>query len=24
MKVVVARLGDDMENRWVETKYLGC
>jgi uridine kinase len=24
IKVVVARLGDDMENRWVETKYLGC
>jgi uridine kinase len=24
MKVVVARLGDDMESRWVETKYLGC
>lgn len=24
VKVVVARLGDDMENRWVETKYLGC
>ncbi|KAF2129593.1 uridine-cytidine kinase-like protein-like 1 [Dothidotthia symphoricarpi CBS 119687] len=24
MKVVIARLGDDMENRWVETKYLGC
>jgi uridine kinase len=24
IKIVVARLGDDMENRWVETKYLGC
>jgi uridine kinase len=24
VKVVVARLGDDMENRWVESKYLGC
>ncbi len=24
IKVVVARLGDDMENRWVEMKYLGC
>lgn len=24
IKVVVARMGDDMENRWVETKYLGC
>jgi uridine kinase len=24
IKVVVARLGDDMENRWVESKYLGC
>jgi len=24
VKVVVARLGDDLENRWVETKYLGC
>ena len=24
IKIVVARIGDDMENRWVETKYLGC
>jgi uridine kinase len=24
IKVVVARMGDDMENRWVESKYLGC
>ncbi|EAT83845.2 hypothetical protein SNOG_08677 [Parastagonospora nodorum SN15] len=24
IKIVVARLGDDQENRWVETKYLGC
>lgn len=24
IRIVVARLGDDMENRWVETKYLGC
>ncbi|KAI8942555.1 hypothetical protein NX059_000615 [Plenodomus lindquistii] len=24
IKIVVARLGDDMENRWVESKYLGC
>lgn len=24
VKIVVARMGDDMENRWVETKYLGC
>ena len=24
VKVVVARMGDDMENRWVETRYLGC
>ena len=24
IKVVVARIGDDMENRWVEAKYLGC
>lgn len=24
VKVVVARLGEDMENRWVETRYLGC
>ncbi|KAF2031478.1 uridine-cytidine kinase 2 [Setomelanomma holmii] len=24
IKVVVARLGDDSETRWVETKYLGC
>jgi uridine kinase len=24
VRVVVARMGDDMENRWVETRYLGC
>ncbi|ORY16714.1 uridine-cytidine kinase 2 [Clohesyomyces aquaticus] len=24
VRVVVARMGDDMEDRWVETKYLGC
>ncbi|KAF2265836.1 uridine-cytidine kinase-like protein-like 1 [Lojkania enalia] len=24
VRVVVARLGDDMEDRWVETRYLGC
>ncbi|KAF2645374.1 uridine-cytidine kinase-like protein-like 1 [Massarina eburnea CBS 473.64] len=24
MRCVVARMGDDMENRWVETRYLGC
>jgi uridine kinase len=24
MRVVVARIGDDMEDRWVETRYLGC
>lgn len=23
-RCVVARMGDDMENRWVETRYLGC
>jgi uridine kinase len=24
VRVVVARMGDDMESRWVETRYLGC
>jgi uridine kinase len=24
VKIVVARLGEDMETRWVESKYLGC
>jgi uridine kinase len=24
VKVVVARMGEDMEDRWVETRYLGC
>lgn len=24
VRVVLARMGDDMENRWVETRYLGC
>jgi uridine kinase len=24
VRVVVARMGDDMENRWVEMRYLGC
>ncbi|KAF2121354.1 uridine kinase family-domain-containing protein [Lophiotrema nucula] len=24
VRAVVARLGDDMEDRWVETRYLGC
>ncbi|KAF1955766.1 uridine-cytidine kinase 2 [Byssothecium circinans] len=24
MKCVIARMGDDMESRWVETRYLGC
>lgn len=24
MKVLVARMGDDLEDRWVETRYLGC
>ncbi|KAF2188121.1 uridine-cytidine kinase 2 [Zopfia rhizophila CBS 207.26] len=24
VRVVMARMGDDMENRWVETRYLGC
>ncbi|OCK75925.1 uridine-cytidine kinase-like protein-like 1 [Lepidopterella palustris CBS 459.81] len=24
MRVVVGRMGDDMESRWVETRYLGC
>jgi uridine kinase len=24
MRVVVARMGDDMEDRWVEARYLGC
>lgn len=24
VRVVVARLGDDLEGRWVETRYLGC
>ncbi|KAF2738997.1 uridine-cytidine kinase 2 [Polyplosphaeria fusca] len=24
VKAVVARMGDDMEDRWVETRYLGC
>jgi len=24
MRVVMCRMGDDMENRWVEARYLGC
>ena len=24
IKIVVARLGNDEEARWIETKYLGC
>ncbi|KAF2497103.1 uridine-cytidine kinase-like protein-like 1 [Lophium mytilinum] len=24
IKVVIGRMGDDMESRWVETRYLGC
>jgi uridine kinase len=24
VRCVIARMGDDMENRWVETRYLGC
>ncbi|KAF2009942.1 uridine kinase [Aaosphaeria arxii CBS 175.79] len=24
VRVVIARMGDDMEERWVETRYLGC
>ena len=24
VRVIVARMGDDMESRWVETRYLGC
>ena len=24
VRAVVARLGEDMEERWVETRYLGC
>ncbi|KAH7116028.1 uridine-cytidine kinase 2 [Dendryphion nanum] len=24
VRVVIARLGDDLEERWVETRYLGC
>jgi uridine kinase len=24
VKIVVARLGEDMETRWIESKYLGC
>jgi uridine kinase len=24
MRVVMFRMGDDMENRWVEARYLGC
>jgi uridine kinase len=24
IKVVVGRMADDMESRWVETRYLGC
>jgi uridine kinase len=24
VRVVVARMGDDLEERWVETRYLGC
>jgi uridine kinase len=24
VRAIVARLGDDMEDRWVETRYLGC
>jgi uridine kinase len=24
VRVVIARMGEDMEDRWVETRYLGC
>jgi len=24
VRCVIAKMGDDMENRWVETRYLGC
>ncbi|KAF2273530.1 uridine-cytidine kinase 2 [Westerdykella ornata] len=24
VKVVIARMGEDMEDRWVETRYMGC